>query len=98
MQTNQYLNQLLRLLAAAGVAGSLAGFAAPAPVAKPKPTPRRAADKPAAAPAPRHTFTLGTDQFLLDGKPLQMISGELHYPRIPREAWRARLKWPRPWA
>ncbi|TGE04686.1 glycoside hydrolase family 35 protein [Hymenobacter fodinae] len=39
-----------------------------------------------------HTFALGPTQFLLDGKPFQMISGELHYPRIPREAWRARLK------
>ena len=46
----------------------------------------------APAPAPRHTFALGTDQFLLDGQPFQMISGELHYPRIPREAWRACLK------
>ncbi|AMR29838.1 beta-galactosidase [Hymenobacter psoromatis] len=44
------------------------------------------------APTPRHTFTLGQRQFLLDGKPLQLISGELHYPRIPREAWRSRLK------
>jgi beta-galactosidase len=44
------------------------------------------------APAPTHTFALGTSQFLLDGKPLQLISGELHYPRIPREAWRSRLK------
>jgi beta-galactosidase len=44
------------------------------------------------APAPQHTFALGNNQFLLDGKPLQMISGELHYPRIPREAWRSRLK------
>jgi len=42
--------------------------------------------------AARHTFTLGATDFLLDGKPLQMISGELHYPRIPREAWRSRLK------
>ncbi|NML64844.1 beta-galactosidase [Hymenobacter sp. RP-2-7] len=48
--------------------------------------------RPTPAPAPRHTFTLGTNQFLLDGQPLQLISGELHYPRIPREAWRARLK------
>lgn len=46
----------------------------------------------AAKPAARHTFTLGDEQFLLDGKPFQMISGELHYPRIPREAWRARMK------
>ncbi len=44
------------------------------------------------APTPAHTFTLGAEQFLLDGKPFQMISGELHYPRIPREAWRQRLK------
>ena len=47
---------------------------------------------PAPAPAPPHTFALGDKQFLLDGQPLQLISGELHYPRIPREAWRARLK------
>ncbi|GAA4496550.1 beta-galactosidase [Hymenobacter ginsengisoli] len=44
------------------------------------------------APSPQHTFALGRDQFLLDGKPVQLISGELHYPRIPREAWRSRLK------
>jgi len=47
--------------------------------------------KPAAAQA-KHIFTLGDTQFLLDGKPFQMISGEMHYPRVPREAWRARMK------
>lgn len=31
-------------------------------------------------------------QFLLNGKPFQIISGEMHYPRIPREYWRDRLK------
>ncbi|MGF7082667.1 glycoside hydrolase family 35 protein [Mucilaginibacter sp. UYCu711] len=40
----------------------------------------------------KHTFDLGETQFLLDGKPFQMISGEMHYPRVPREAWRARMK------
>ncbi|WP_184542254.1 glycoside hydrolase family 35 protein [Mucilaginibacter sp. FT3.2] len=40
----------------------------------------------------KHTFALGDEAFLLDGKPLQMISGEMHYPRVPREAWRARMK------
>ena len=40
----------------------------------------------------KHTFTLGDSAFLLDGKPFQMISGEMHYPRVPREAWRARMK------
>ncbi|MES2649317.1 MAG: beta-galactosidase family protein [Bacteroidota bacterium] len=39
-----------------------------------------------------HSFTLGDSAFLLDGKPFQMISGELHYPRIPREAWRQRMQ------
>ncbi|MFB0494976.1 hypothetical protein ABID99_001213 [Mucilaginibacter sp. OAE612] len=42
--------------------------------------------------APKHTFALGDEAFLLDGKPFQMISGEMHYPRVPREAWRARMK------
>jgi beta-galactosidase len=39
-----------------------------------------------------HTFTLGDSAFLLDSKPFQMISGEMHYPRVPKEAWRARMK------
>ncbi|MGZ3854020.1 MAG: glycoside hydrolase family 35 protein, partial [Flavisolibacter sp.] len=39
-----------------------------------------------------HSFTLGDSVFLLDGKPFQIISGEMHYPRVPREAWRQRMK------
>jgi beta-galactosidase len=39
-----------------------------------------------------HTFSFGNDSFLLDGKHLQLISGEMHYARIPRECWRDRLK------
>lgn len=42
--------------------------------------------------AQSHTFALGDKDFMLDGKPFQMISGEMHYPRVPREAWRARMK------
>jgi beta-galactosidase len=42
--------------------------------------------------AQQHTFTLSDSAFVLDGKPFQMISGEMHYPRVPREAWRARMK------
>ncbi len=41
---------------------------------------------------PVHTFTLGDTAFLLDGKPFQIISAELHYPRIPRPAWRDRMR------
>jgi beta-galactosidase len=39
-----------------------------------------------------HRFALGDSVFLLDGKPFQMISGEMHYPRVPKEAWRQRMK------
>ena len=39
-----------------------------------------------------HNFRVADGQFQLDGKPFQVISGEMHYPRIPREYWRARLK------
>jgi beta-galactosidase len=39
-----------------------------------------------------HTFTLGDSAFLLNGKPFQLISGEIHYPRVPREAWRQRMQ------
>lgn len=39
-----------------------------------------------------HNFELADSVFLLDGKPFQIISGEIHYPRVPKEAWRARMK------
>ena len=39
-----------------------------------------------------HHIGIDGDHFVLDGKPLQIISGELHYERIPREYWRDRLK------
>lgn len=40
----------------------------------------------------QHTFVLGDSSFLLDGRPFQMISGEMHYTRVPREAWRERMR------
>jgi beta-galactosidase len=46
----------------------------------------------AGAQGSKHTFELADSAFMLDGKPFQMISGEMHYTRIPREAWRARMK------
>jgi beta-galactosidase len=39
-----------------------------------------------------HTFALGDKDFLLDGKPFQIIAGEMHYARIPRPYWRHRLQ------
>ena len=40
----------------------------------------------------RHTFSLGTSEFLIDGDPFQIISGELHPARIPAEYWRHRIQ------
>jgi beta-galactosidase len=40
----------------------------------------------------KHVFSLSSTDFLLDGKPLQMISGEMHPARIPREYWRNRIQ------
>ena len=42
--------------------------------------------------APRHAFGIDGRNFVLDGKPFQIISGEMHYERIPPEYWRDRLK------
>jgi hypothetical protein len=39
-----------------------------------------------------HSFTLNGSEFLLDGKPFQIISGEIHYSRIPKEYWRQRIR------
>jgi beta-galactosidase len=47
---------------------------------------------PGYSQAAKHAFAMGDESFLLDGKPFLMISGEMHYPRVPREAWRARMK------
>jgi beta-galactosidase len=41
---------------------------------------------------PPHTFTASSKQFLMDGKPYQVISGEMHYTRVPRAYWRDRLR------
>jgi beta-galactosidase len=40
----------------------------------------------------KHTFALGDSTFLLDNKPFQMISGEMHCARIPKEYWHDRMK------
>ena len=45
-----------------------------------------------ASDPPRHSLQASGRQFLLDGKPFQIASGEMHYARIPREYWHDRLK------
>ncbi len=42
------------------------------------------------AASPR--FTIGEQDFLLDGKPLQIRCGEIHFARVPPEYWRHRLQ------
>jgi beta-galactosidase len=39
-----------------------------------------------------HTFGVEEDHFVLDGKPFEILSGEMHYARIPREYWRDRIR------
>lgn len=43
------------------------------------------------AVAQRHSFALGDSVFLLDNKPFQIISGEIHYSRVPEAYWQDRL-------
>ncbi len=42
--------------------------------------------------AQKHEFTLSKTGFLLDGKPFQVISGEMHPARIPAVYWRHRIQ------
>ena len=39
-----------------------------------------------------NVFGVDGNHFVLHGKPFQVISGEMHYPRIPREYWRDRFR------
>lgn len=39
-----------------------------------------------------HSFALADSVFLLDSKPFQIISGEMHCTRVPRAYWRDRMK------
>ena len=41
--------------------------------------------------AAAYTFGHDRENFLLDGRPFQVFSGELHYFRVPRPYWRDRL-------
>jgi beta-galactosidase len=46
----------------------------------------------AGSTAPAATFEVGQKQFLLDGKPFQIRSGEIHYSRVPAAEWRNRIR------
>jgi beta-galactosidase len=42
--------------------------------------------------APRHTFAIGANDFLLDGQRFQIRCGEIHAARVPSPYWRHRLQ------
>jgi beta-galactosidase len=41
---------------------------------------------------PNHRFVVAHGRFELDGKPFQIISGDMDYVRTPRAYWRDRLR------
>jgi beta-galactosidase len=46
----------------------------------------------ALAAASAADFKVEGTSFLLDGKPFQIRSGEIHYSRVPKEEWRNRIQ------
>ena len=43
-----------------------------------------------AAPLPK--FAVGGDHFVTNGQPFLLLSGDMHYARVPREYWRDRMR------
>jgi len=44
------------------------------------------------AQAARHSFEIKDGNFVYDGKPIQIHSGEMHFARVPRPYWRHRFR------
>jgi beta-galactosidase len=42
--------------------------------------------------AATETFTIGTNDFVLNGQPFLIRCGEMHFARVPREYWQHRLR------
>lgn len=40
----------------------------------------------------KHSFEIKDGEFVYDGKPMKIYSGEMHFARIPREYWKHRLQ------
>lgn len=43
-------------------------------------------------PAAKHSFEFKGQEFMLDGKPFQIIAGEMHPARVPKAYWRHRIQ------
>ena len=50
------------------------------------------AESGSGTPAATHRFEIGDESFLLDGNPIQIRCGEIHYARVPREYWKHRIE------
>ena len=48
--------------------------------------------QPSCQPSKKGTFEVGNREFLLNGEPFVVKSGEMHYPRIPQPYWKQRLE------
>lgn len=48
--------------------------------------------EPSSAKVDIPRFIIGESEFLLDDKPFVIRCGEIHFPRVPREYWRHRLR------
>jgi beta-galactosidase len=46
---------------------------------------------PSASAGEGGSFAVQGEQFLLNGKPFRIMSGEMHYPRVPRAYWQDRF-------
>lgn len=40
----------------------------------------------------QHTFAISGGEFMYDGKPVKIYSGEMHYSRVPQQYWKHRLQ------
>lgn len=47
---------------------------------------------PLCTQAQKHSFEIKDGNFVYDGKPIRIISGEMHYARIPHQYWRHRMQ------
>jgi beta-galactosidase len=50
------------------------------------------AQTPALPTSKSRTFELKDGKFYMDGQPFQILAGEMHYARIPRERWRYAMR------
>ncbi len=46
----------------------------------------------AAAQTTKHSFEIKDGNFVYDGKPIQIHSGEMHFARVPHQYWRHRFR------